>query len=139
MSLHSRAQAFSLVEVTLAMGVFAFALVSLLGLMPIAFQASRDSLDMTIVNQAADQLAAEIQQNKLPPAENGPFYFDNEGRKTTSTSAIFQAEIQRNPTDSSSLTQVQITVSRSIASKGRHFCFQSSVKSPPCSIPSPHD
>ncbi len=127
MSLRSRPLAFSLVEVTLAMGVFAFALVSLLALMPTALQASRDSLDLTITNQAADQLAAKLQQNKLPLPITGPIYFDNEGNETTSDSAIFQAAIQRNATDSDNLTQVKITVSRSAAAssalKGRQFCY----------------
>jgi len=108
----SESAAFSLVEVTLALGVAAFCLVVLLGLFPATLKTQQSSIQQTTANQIISQiysvLRADVrlppgQANKVcpdPPHPNEPcnwsdlhghwrdvaapdtMYFTNEGRQT---------------------------------------------------------
>jgi type II secretory pathway pseudopilin PulG len=108
----SQSAAFSLVEVTLALGVAAFCLLALLALLPIASKTQQNSIQQTRANQIISQiysvLRADVrlppgQENKVcpdPPDPNEPcnwselhghwrivaapdtMYFTNEGRQT---------------------------------------------------------
>lgn len=108
----SKAAAFSLVEVTLALGIAAFCLIVLLGLLPTGLKTQQNSIQQTTANQIISQifsvLRADVrlppgQANKVcpdPPDPNEPcdwgslnghwrdvaapdtMYFTNEGRQT---------------------------------------------------------
>jgi len=120
-----RCAAFSLVEVALALGLFAFALVALLGLLPVAFQACRDSLDISTAAQVADAVAARLQAN-FSSLEQGDFVeFDDRGDEATSSAAaVYRAKLLSRDSLSDSLDRVEVVVSRSNTSaQGRHFCY----------------
>jgi uncharacterized protein (TIGR02598 family) len=86
-----RNHGFSLVEVTLAIGLIAFALLAVVGLLPIGIQSSKDAGDDTrtsaiaqdVFNRAQGQLNAYVAANgALPsnPLTGIFFYYDVDGR-----------------------------------------------------------
>jgi|ERR1041385_2090323 uncharacterized protein (TIGR02598 family) len=87
-----RAHAFSLVELTLALGVAAFCLLAVFGLMPISVQTNRNATSQT---QAANIMAAVIADLRATPTSSTTstqfgitfgtcrrLYFDSEGQVT---------------------------------------------------------
>jgi type II secretory pathway pseudopilin PulG len=60
--------AFSLVEITLALGVAAFCLITVLGLVPIALKTQQASVQQTTANQILSQQAADLRASvRYPP------------------------------------------------------------------------
>ncbi len=57
--------AFSLVEITLALGIISFALVSVMALMPLGMKNLRSAIDTTVSAQITQSLVAETQQAKF--------------------------------------------------------------------------
>jgi type II secretory pathway pseudopilin PulG len=57
--------AFSLVEVTLALGVMAFCLVALLGLLPVGMNSNRAALEQTAAASVANAVAVDLRQTPL--------------------------------------------------------------------------
>ena len=122
MKAHARSAAgFSLVEITLALGVAAFCLIAVFGLMAVGLQTQRAAVQQTkanaIISQIADDLRADV---RLPPGQASKaqgqwsnlhghwaavatpdtLYFTNEGKQTGSvnqspapTDAVFRAKI----------------------------------------------
>ncbi len=91
-----RANAFSLVEVTLALGVVAFAFVSLFALLPIGLGVSREAIDNTVTAQIAQQLATQAQQtdfSKLSQLDGAIFYFNEEGGDATASDHIYKTHV----------------------------------------------
>ena len=86
---HSNA-AFSLVEVTLAIGIIAFAFVALFSLLPIGLQRLRDSIDTASeawIMQGLNSMVQTTEWEKIyPGGANGitsdTYYFDEEARLT---------------------------------------------------------
>lgn len=76
-----RASAFSLIEVTMAIGIVAFAFVSIMGMLPVALNAFNRSVDSTIETQIAQRLYANAQQVKFSEIGTmaGGSVFDGEG------------------------------------------------------------
>src|SRR5437588_8911179 len=62
--------AFSLIEVTLAIGVAAFCLIAVLGMLPVAIKTQQASVQQTkanaIISQIVDDLRADV---RLPPGQ----------------------------------------------------------------------
>jgi uncharacterized protein (TIGR02598 family) len=93
----SAASAFSLVEVTLALGVAAFCLIAIFGLIPVGVQTNRNATSQT---RAANIMAAVSADLRATPNANSTssqlgitfgtnttLYFDESGQFTTSFSA----------------------------------------------------
>jgi Tfp pilus assembly protein PilV len=128
---------FSLVEVTLALGVAAFCLITVLGLIPVALQAQRTGNAQTksnvIISQIVGKLRAAV---RLPPGQsdtsdtkwllhphNGggawdptpdTLFFTIEGNSEGSTitaASVYRATIQyiQPPTDTTSLANIKIS------------------------------
>ncbi len=76
MSPRRGARAFSLVEVSLALGVVAFALVGLLGLFPAGLAASRDNANETRAAQLAQSVFTTLRGQPLASAELGGAVLD---------------------------------------------------------------
>lgn len=73
---------FSLIEVTLALGIISFALVSLLGLLPAGLSSFRDSMRTTVSAQVSQRLIAEMRQAEFAGLSIGvqpERYFSVEG------------------------------------------------------------
>ncbi len=103
-------RAFSLVEVTLALGIMAFAFTAVFGMLPMGLQTFRDSADKTRSVQIAQRLVADVQQtpfDNLPNLYNTVRYYDIDGEELAA-SAI------SDPTDYSYSAQV-VPVSSSVS------------------------
>lgn len=77
-------KAFSLVEVTMALGIFSFALMGLLGLIPAAVTTHREAKLDTVLTQIKQRLAAEVLLTdgaELQALNNFTRAFDVEGRE----------------------------------------------------------
>jgi type II secretory pathway component PulJ len=64
---HAVRAGFSLVEVTLALGIAAFCLVTLFGLMPVGISSNQTSVEQTFAAGVAGRVAADL-RNTPPPA-----------------------------------------------------------------------
>ena len=103
-SLQSRLSGFSLVEVTIALGIFAFAVLGLMGMLPIALQTHRDAKLDTVLSQIKQRLAAEVLltdgANLANLSENVKI-FDVEGRELASNAPdidiVYRAKIALQP------------------------------------------
>lgn len=78
-------RAFSLIEVTIAMGIMAFAAIAILGIIPNGLTAATRSSQTTIAARLASEVRSEIQQVGLASFPTDPTYFDGDGKILTST------------------------------------------------------
>lgn len=88
--------AFSLVEVTLALGVVAVSLLSLIGLLPAGLTSLRESMDQTVHAQIVQRIAAGAGASDFASLKNETLSFDAEGQMVTGREAPvrYQAVIQ---------------------------------------------
>lgn len=72
---------FSLVEITLTLGIVAFVLVSILGLFGVGIESSRRSASDTIVSQIVNQVLSDTRTQDLPAPGTGSleFYYNDKG------------------------------------------------------------
>jgi uncharacterized protein (TIGR02598 family) len=77
---------FSLVEVTLAMGIIAFALVAVLGLVPPGLSTFRKAVTTSIGTQIVQQVVSDIRQTDFDSLSTQPAwrYFDDQGQEYAS-------------------------------------------------------
>src|SRR6266550_9455074 len=69
---------FSLVEVTLALGVAAFSLIALLGLLPAGIKTQQTSIQQTTANQIISQIYSFLRADvRLPPGQQNKICGDN--------------------------------------------------------------
>jgi uncharacterized protein (TIGR02598 family) len=86
---------FSLVEVTLAMGLVSFSLVGLMGLLPVGLSNFREAMEIQTQARIAQQIAAEFQLMPFPEISDGsyqsgfPRHYDEEGTAVAATEAIY--------------------------------------------------
>ncbi len=87
----SSGQAFSLVEVVLAIGVASFTLLGMVALLPIGLKTAKEAADATtqsqIVQYCRNQLELTPFANLSTAWTSQTLYFDNQGLPTTSTDA----------------------------------------------------
>ncbi len=105
-ALQKKQSAFTLIETALALGIAAFALVPLMGLVPLGLQTSRNAADLTVTSQIAQRMAGMIQQadaDNYSSLTNVYFYFDGDGQPLTganapgAASSVYTASIQPGP------------------------------------------
>lgn len=98
-----RPHAFSLVEVTMAIGIVSFALLSILGTFSVGLTTIKDAKKDLTHAQIIAQLTSDTLQTpfeKITPTGDfvGPFFFDQSGRRVTaSTGALYQAKLTVTP------------------------------------------
>ena len=92
------ARGFSLVEVALALGVVAFAFVSLFGLLPTGlgiFRTAIDTSNETWIMQGLNSMIQVTEWPKIQELEKETFYFNEEGRLTdTKTNPSSDTKVQ---------------------------------------------
>lgn len=84
-----RKDAFSLVEVALAIGLFSFCLIALMGLIPVALQTSRNSINRNTTTRMLQSVRASLlstPSSTLATNGSGSFLFDPEGNAWTTNS-----------------------------------------------------
>ena len=93
-----RACGFSLIEVTIAMGILSFALVTMLGLMPVGLNTLRGAADATTTAQIVQRISGEARltsfENLPARFHNQEFYFDEEGGFLTNSPAAPPANVR---------------------------------------------
>ncbi len=92
---------FSLIEVTLAIAIVAFAFVTMSSLVPVGMKSLRKAMDTTIIANISQYMINDAGQTSFSTlvaqanaqAKNGPvtLYFDNQGRETTQGNWVYQA------------------------------------------------
>jgi len=107
-----RRQAFSLIEICIALGIVAFAFVAMLGLLPVGLANFSKAMDTQTSTEIYQRLSAELQETEFDnliklgrnrPSGTVPFfflktrYFDAEGQeiKVTNSEAISDVESKR--------------------------------------------
>lgn len=99
-------QAFSLVEVTLALGILSFAFVALFGLIPIGLVTFATAIDATVETQIVQRVTTVARQAKFSELEKldrypgktekgeeaADFFFDEQGNEIVADSAIAAKE-----------------------------------------------
>jgi len=71
--------AFTLVEVTLSLGLVSFALVSILGLLPILLNSMKQSGERAIVTRVYQTVAEDLMNHRTGVGEENEYTFDPEG------------------------------------------------------------
>jgi uncharacterized protein (TIGR02598 family) len=109
------AAGFSLVEVTLALGVAAFCLIALLGLLPLGIQTNQSAISQTaaasVLSSVATDLRATPKASATSPEYDITFgttkflYVDDEGRAVT-------------PTDPDAAPRYQVTITFPVSPAG---------------------
>ena len=133
MNLQSRSHtAFSLVEVTLALGIAAFCLLAVLGLMPVGLKSQQTGVEQTKANAVISEITSDLSAAaRLPPGQvskqfkiHGRWnptpdavYFTNDGIQTgitngsVPTDAVLRATISyiAPPVATTSLADIKVT------------------------------
>lgn len=90
---HSRNEAFSLVEVVLALGILTFGVVPLMGLLSIGLQQKRENIDRTVEAQILSWAQGSIRLRTQGGPANYSGTFDENGIAAAGTEAVFSAEM----------------------------------------------
>ncbi len=88
--------AFTLVETVLAIGVVSFAMISILGLIPVGLTTFRSAINVSVESSIANALAGEAQRSDFSnlPDETSIYYFDEQGiRLDNVADSVFVAEV----------------------------------------------
>lgn len=91
----SSQSAFSLIEVTLALGVAGFAMVAILGLIPMGLTNFQNTIRINVESDIVEQLARQLQStdfNKISTYDNYSTSYDYEGRQST-TNKVFNVNV----------------------------------------------
>ena len=117
-ALPSKRQAFSLIEVTIAVGIVGFAFLPLMALLPVGLASFRSSIDQTALSQIVQQIGNESQQSDFDAVTTPPGFrfFDEQAREldaAKSSEAIFQSRlVVVDDVDSPHLKRLVIQVAR---------------------------
>ncbi len=86
---HDGLQAFSLVEIVLALGIVSFAMVSIFGLIPVGLTTFRQAKNLSVEANIAQQLASDVQRSDFQNLGATNFTFDEQGIAVSKDKAIF--------------------------------------------------
>lgn len=82
----------TLVEVTIAIGIFAFAVLAIWGSLQVGAQTAQQAKQLQYVAQIQQGLFAKAEEGgETLPLESSPAYFDGEGLSVTDTTWVYQA------------------------------------------------
>jgi uncharacterized protein (TIGR02598 family) len=115
---------FSLIEVTLALGIFAFAMIPIIGLVSSGMKSLRGSMDDAVRGEIVRKVVAEagrVPYTNLSSFDGTNFYFDDEGVQQASSNAqtIFVASNSvANPPD---LVTSDTNIAQLLRVTVRHF------------------
>lgn len=89
--------AFSLVEVTLALGIVAFAFTAIMGVLPVGLNLFRGATDTSVTNRIVQKVSADLQQadfDAIALSEDQTLFFDEQGTEIKSArDAIYWAKV----------------------------------------------
>ncbi len=118
-----KAAGFSLVEVTIALGLAAFGILAIFALLPTGINSSSDAVRNTVAANLASAIVSDLQATPastnysaiygLAPdsAQTNPLYLKSDGSKESdATTADFRAEVVTAPSATTQISQVRIKV-----------------------------
>lgn len=94
-------RAFSLVEVTLAIGIISFGMLAMLGFMPVGLGTMREAMDQTIQAQIVRTVSSEAKLLRFDQIDDfvdrSPLYFDLDGvpQSAENTRTRFRVNLER--------------------------------------------
>lgn len=89
-------RAFTLVESVMAIGIVSFAMVSILGLIPVGLGTFRKAMNLTVETTILQAVSGELLRTDYANVKATNFYFDQEGVRvagSSSTDRLYTAEI----------------------------------------------
>lgn len=92
----SRRKAFSLVEVTLALGLVSFAFVAILGLLPTGLTSLRESMNQTVEAQILRSISSQCVVSDFNHLSTNGLYFNDEGLPATAATSFFSVKVTTN-------------------------------------------
>ena len=121
----SQRSAFSLIEVTLAIGIIGFALIAIVGLIPVGLTSGRDAIDATRSSLIAQDAKARVESSLTIATFGGgdvalgPWFYDRDGvfvdvASTGYSSVLYRAEATIHGTWNSAPANVDATVLRPV-------------------------
>lgn len=122
--------AFSLIEVTIAMGVAVFAIVGVIGLIPSGLTTLRASVDASAMSRIMRTLASDVRQGtNFSGNVSATNYFDDSGLRTTAAQSIYSAELKELPnmlvpgasTGNTNLKAISVRVARAPGAPANAF------------------
>lgn len=87
-TLFSSPFAFSLIEVTLALGVAGFCLVTIMGLLPLGLNSNQNTLEQTLAASVASQIYSDLRVTPLTSGSSPRYQITIPAPTTTGTTAI---------------------------------------------------
>jgi uncharacterized protein (TIGR02598 family) len=90
---HRLRRAFSLVEVVLALGMMSFAMISVVGLIPVGLGNFRDARRLSIEAGIAQRLSGDLRLAGRSVAA-GSYYFDDQGAPVEEAAALYVARVE---------------------------------------------
>lgn len=99
--LRARWDGFSLVEITMAIGIVSFAFVSVLGLLPAGLNTFRKAMDTSVTSQIFQRVVSDVQQtdfsvltsdSNVTVQKSNVIYFDDQGNKLGEKITISNAD-----------------------------------------------
>jgi len=112
----SRAAAFSLVEVVLALGVAAFCLIAVLGLLPVGVQTNRNASSQTAVSNIIATVVSDLRTTPAAATTSPEFAITFDAEKTL----FFDASGQASPSLSGD-SRYRLNVTWNSAPTGLHY------------------
>ena len=113
---NSRAAAFSLVEVVLALGVAAFCLIAVLGLLPVGVQTNRNASSQTAVSNIIATVVSDLRTTPAAATTSPEFAITFDAEKTL----FFDASGQASPSLSGD-SRYRLNVTWNSAPTGLHY------------------
>jgi uncharacterized protein (TIGR02598 family) len=105
----SATAAFSLVEVTLALGIGAFCLIAVVGLMPVGVQTNRNATSQTTATNIMAAVVADLRATPKTCTNSRQFgiqfgasttlYFDGQGQPSCDSAGLQKYQLNSNPTN----------------------------------------
>lgn len=97
--------AFSLVDVVLALGICSFALMAIVGMIPVGLSTFRDAMNTTAQSQIVQSLASEVlltDTNFLAAMSPAPLFYDDQGTVVDASSdrLAYTAKIEKEDIES---------------------------------------
>gem|GEM_PF-2376117 len=96
-----KTHAFSLIEVTLALGIVSFGLLVAVGMVPVGLKSLRESMDDSVKTQIIQEITGKlliIPYGKIDDyISSGPYYFTEEGilQSGKDTATVYQVDLLR--------------------------------------------
>lgn len=117
-------QGFSLIEVTLALGIVSFAMVTLLGLIPVGLKSFQSAMRVTVESQIVRAVVTDINLKDYSTLGFTEYFFDVEGtpEQTSSkpvytASLSFQSGVEGMALDASSVRVATIDITSTVNPK----------------------